>query len=140
MVGRYYFVIVGHNDEALFEFDYCALGKTNEKAEEYRYLNQYVAHAALDVIDDQMWLTTNTFLKTVDKFNEWIVSAFVTPGKLRFVLLHDEQNENRIRNFFQDVYEAYVKLALNPFFDRQQPICSSSFTKKVERLASKQFG
>ncbi|CAL8084409.1 unnamed protein product [Calicophoron daubneyi] len=141
MVGRYYFVIVGHHDEALFEFEYRAANKAaDNRSEEYRYLNQFIAHAALDIVDEQMWTTTNTFLKAVDKFNEWIVSASVTPGKLRFILLHDEPNESRIRNFFQDVYDVYVKLALNPFFDRRMPVSSPSFTKKVQRLASKHFG
>ncbi|VDP73232.1 unnamed protein product [Echinostoma caproni] len=113
MVGRYYFVIVGHNDEALFEFDYSSMGKSNEKAEEYRYLNQYVAHAALDVIDDQMWLTTNTFLKTVDKFNEWIVSAFVTPGtKTKFSRLYSRQ------------VRIVERCVLTPTFQRKQLLYS----------------
>ncbi|KAF7236234.1 hypothetical protein EG68_11328 [Paragonimus skrjabini miyazakii] len=140
MVGRYYFAIVGHDDEALFDFEYSSNKSSESKPEEHRHLNQFVAHAALDVIDEQLWNTTNTFLKSVDKFNEWIVSAFVTPSKLRFVLLHDEPNENRIRSFFNDVFEVYMKLALNPFFDRTKVICSPAFTAKVQRLSNKHFG
>ncbi|KER24730.1 hypothetical protein T265_14354 [Opisthorchis viverrini] len=140
MVGRYYFAIVGREDEALFDFEYSTNKGNGQKFEELRYLNQFIAHASLDVIDDQMWTANGTYLKSVDKFNEWIVSAFVTPGQLRMVLLHDEPNDTRIRNFFNDVYEAYVKLALNPFFDRAKPITSPSFTKKMQRLTSKHFG
>ncbi|OON23390.1 Sedlin, region [Opisthorchis viverrini] len=118
MVGRYYFAIVGREDEALFDFEYSTNKGNGQKFEELRYLNQFIAHASLDVIDDQMWTANGTYLKSVDKFNEWIVSAFVTPGRilcitkpeLRMVLLHDEPNDTRIRNFFNDVYEAYVKV------------------------------
>ncbi|CAH8619840.1 unnamed protein product [Dicrocoelium dendriticum] len=140
MVGRFYFVMVGHHDEALFEYEFSSDRGSENKVDDHRHLNQFVAHAALDVIDDLSWTNGNTFLKSVDKFNEWIVSAFITPGRLRFVLLHDEPNENRIRSFFNEVYETYVKLSLNPFFDRASPIDSPSFTKKVQRLASKHFG
>ncbi|CAH8531331.1 unnamed protein product [Schistosoma intercalatum] len=141
MVGRYYFAICGPHDEALFDLDYNSPGKsTGEKADECLHLNQFIAHAALDMVDDHLWSKADTYLKVVDRFNEWLVSAFITPGRLRFILLHDESNENRIKYFFQDTYEAYIKLALNPFFRREKPITSSSFSKRVQRIANKHFG
>ncbi|VDP99376.1 unnamed protein product [Trichobilharzia regenti] len=121
----------------MFDLDYNSPSKATDDC---LHLNQFIAHAALDLVDDHVWTKTDTYLKVVDKFNEWMVSAFVTPGRLRFILLHDESNENRIKYFFQDTYEAYIKLALNPFFERDKPITSPSFTKRVQRIANKHFG
>jgi len=102
-----------------------------------RHVIQMIANASLDVIEEMVVNNSGMYLKAVDKFNEWTVSAFVTAGNMKFVLLHEAKNEEGIRAFFTEVWELYVKTAMNPFHRSDRAIRSPVFDARVRASAKK---
>jgi hypothetical protein len=45
------------------------------------------------------------------------------------------KNKDAIHNFFQDVYELYVKFSMNPFYQYDAPIISAAFDTWVNAVA-----
>jgi len=102
-----------------------------------RHVIQMIANASLDVIEEVVRRDNGMYLKSVDKFNEWTVSAFITPGNMKFVLLHEGKNDDGIRSFFMEVWELYVKTMLNPFHTAHSTIVSAVFDGRVRASARK---
>lgn len=98
---------------------------------------QMIANASLDVVEEVMRKESLMYLKSVDRFNEWTVSAFITPGNMKFILLHESKNDDGIRAFFYEVWELYVKTMLNPFHTAHTPIRSQVFHNRVCASAKK---
>jgi len=130
-------VIVGENDTPLYHADLS--GRHPDVASKDSYRHHFVLHAALDSVDILVPSTRELYLKTVDRFNNLLVSAFITPGDVRFLLLHEGKHEDPVRNFFMEIYEAHLKVMLNPFHTTKTKITSKEFDKKIRSSAKKYF-
>ncbi|EOY04764.1 SNARE-like superfamily protein isoform 2 [Theobroma cacao] len=127
------FIIVSRNDIPIYEAEVGSAAKREDAAQ----LHQFILHAALDIVQDLAWTTSAMFLKAIDRFNDLVVSVYVTAGHTRFMLLHDSRNDDGIKSFFQEVHELYIKILLNPLYLPGSRITSSHFDTKVRALARK---
>ncbi|KAK7282236.1 hypothetical protein RIF29_10863 [Crotalaria pallida] len=69
------------------------LAISRDTREDAAQLHQFILHAALDVVQDLAWTTSAMYLKSVDRFNELVVSVYVTAAMvskiaLKLVKLH----------------------------------------------------
>jgi len=129
-----YLCIVAKGDVPIYEA-YLAAPTAKVQKED---LIQFIIHAALDSVDQKIWSSTNMYLKDVDKFNDLTISAFATAGHIKFMLLHDHRTEElAVKQFFSDLYELYLKIAMNPFYQKNTPIISKAFDDRIKALARK---
>lgn len=163
----YYFVIISPTDTPLFEYTFGSSksGGTGQahfrNGESSRYMNQFIVHASLDIVEEVQWLSPNMWLKIVDSYaptNSYI-SCFMTGSGCRFMLLHQPSNptgntgtgtglgtristsiamnpsspqtEEAIRQFMTEVYEVWVKATMNPFYQVGGRIESPMFRSRV---------
>lgn len=87
------FMIIGHLGAPVYELlDFAAT-----RREDVARNAQFLLHASLDSVDlaAASPATSSTYLKVVDRHQEQLVSAYVTPGGARFLVLHDARNEVR---------------------------------------------
>ncbi|CAD6187288.1 unnamed protein product [Caenorhabditis auriculariae] len=134
---EFYFAIMGHFDQPIFELDFPLVEKKTKESIDTRHLNHYIGHAALDVIDEHALTSPSMYLKLVDKFNEWHVSAFVTASRIRFIMLHTQRCDEGIKQFFQEMYETYIKHSMNPFYEIDSPIKSKDFEQRATTYGRK---
>ena len=62
------------------------------------------------------------YLKQVDKFDQLLVHCLITPSNAKLLILHEGVSEEKIKNFFNEIYDLFVKITLNPFYDGKQKI------------------
>ncbi|KAL4294979.1 hypothetical protein AHAS_Ahas18G0282200 [Arachis hypogaea] len=105
------FIIVSRNDIPIYEAEVGVAAKREDAAQ----LHQFILHAALDIVQDLAWTTSAMYLKSVDRFNDLVVSVYVTA----------------------EVHELYIKTLLNPLYLPGSRITSSHFDTKVRALARK---
>lgn len=73
-------------------------------------------------------------LKSIDKFNQYYVTAFITASQMKFIMVHDDKKDEGIKSFFGEVYENYIKHSMNSFYKINTPIKSTWFEKRTLAL------
>ena len=127
------FMIVGKT-EPVYELTLSASSETGQ------YLQQFILHSSLDMLQATLFTNSATFLRVIDRFNALLVSAYVTPGGTTMLLLHNGKGEDAVRAFFQDAHETYAKHMMNPFASFDAPIISVTFDSEIKSLAKKYLG
>jgi hypothetical protein len=51
------------------------------------------------------------------------------------MLLHDQKSEDSIKSFFTEIYELYIKILMNPFYEKNATITNPSFDNRVKLVA-----
>ncbi|KAK6429264.1 TRAPP subunit [Oleoguttula sp. CCFEE 5521] len=172
----YYFTIIGTKDNPLFESTFGtskpgAGDGTARFREEAVQMNQFIVHAALDLVEEVQWTTKDLYLKKVDTFQNNHIHAYITGGNVKFMLLMNAdpsltaysnyaspppsrasmakqggllaanptspQTEEAVRGFMGEVYEAWVKCIMNPFYDVNSQVTSPVFRGRVSAAAKR---
>eukprot|EP01122_Echinamoeba_exundans_P014581 TRINITY_DN6639_c0_g1_i1.p1 TRINITY_DN6639_c0_g1~~TRINITY_DN6639_c0_g1_i1.p1 ORF type:complete len:193 (-),score=28.52 TRINITY_DN6639_c0_g1_i1:58-636(-) len=112
---------------------------SSSSRKEDSHLSHFIIHSSLDIVDEAVWRNKDVYLKTVERYGTMAVSAYVTPGHIRFMLLHNNKNEESIRLFFVEAHELYLKMQLNAFYEINSPITSKAFHERISALAGKRL-
>ncbi|CAI4055978.1 hypothetical protein SKDZ_02G3600 [Saccharomyces kudriavzevii ZP591] len=88
--------------------------------------------------------TDNCYLGKVDHFYGLAITAYISYGGMKFVMIHGNSansnvviDDNNIKSFYQEVHELYLKTLMNPFYKITDPITSPAFDSRVRTLARK---
>ncbi|KAI1281310.1 Sedlin [Xylaria sp. FL0933] len=162
----YYFVIVGTEDNPLFEYEFgtSKAGGDGQARfpEQARHMNQFIVHSSLDIVEEVQWGTGQMYLKCIDRFFNNYVSCFLTGANVKFMLLHQPpssgssaaanprsststiatnptspQTEEAVRAFMLEVYESWVKAIMSPFYRVNMEVRSPIFRQRVAAAGRK---
>ncbi|CAD0082233.1 unnamed protein product [Aureobasidium vineae] len=108
----YYFTIIGTRDNPLFEHEFGTSKAGGDGIarfrDEARHMNQFIVHSSLDIVEEVQWGNNGL-----------------------------AQTEEAVRQFMTDVYEAWIKCIMNPFYVVNAPVTSPVFRGRVAAAAKK---
>ncbi|OJJ85067.1 TRAPP subunit TRS20 [Aspergillus glaucus CBS 516.65] len=92
----YYFTILSPTDAPLFNIAFGTSKSGGDGIARFRfpdtaqYMNQFIIHSSLDIVEEAQWMNGNLYLKHIDTYPpaQAYISAFLTPSGARFLLLH----------------------------------------------------
>ncbi|PLN81125.1 Sedlin [Aspergillus taichungensis] len=92
----YYFTILSPTDAPLFNIAFGTSKSGGDGIARFRfpdtaqYMNQFIIHSSLDIVEEAQWMNGNMYLKHIDTYPPAaaFISAFLAPSGARFLLLH----------------------------------------------------
>ncbi|KAJ5733757.1 hypothetical protein N7493_002543 [Penicillium malachiteum] len=92
----YYFTILSPTDTPIFNIAFGTSKGGGDGIARFRfpdtaqYMNQFIIHSSLDIVEEAQWTNGGMYLKHVDTYPPAAayISAFLTPSGARFLLLH----------------------------------------------------
>ncbi|KAJ6961630.1 trafficking protein particle complex subunit 2 isoform X2 [Populus alba x Populus x berolinensis] len=107
------FIIVSRNDIPIYEAEVGSATKREDAAQ----MHQFILHAALDIVQDLAWTTSAMYLKAIDRFNDLVVSVYVTAGHILcvsdFNCVSDKKNTEKMEN---DIYVIFFAFSVGVYF------------------------
>ena len=129
------FAIVSPSDQLIYS---CDLSHSDVARDDPPHLDEFILYSALDIVDRLKVSSSEAYLKVVDRFNDFMVSAFVPISSVRFLLLHKQStNEDAIRIFFQESYIVYAKLVANFSYKIGSVITQTNFDRSIKDLGKR---
>ncbi|KAK0941947.1 TRAPP subunit [Friedmanniomyces endolithicus] len=87
----YYLSIIGTLDNPLFELSFGSSKQGGDGVAKFRpealYMNQFLVHAALDLVEEVQWVHKDLYLKRIDSHQNNHIHCFLTGGNVKFMLL-----------------------------------------------------
>ena len=127
----------------------------NFEDEEKELEHQYQIIAALEIIDYKINITNKTeqdlglLMPLFEEEYDLGAYGYIGINGTKIIIIKklisfEEEGENKnIRKVFQGIYNAYAKLIMNPFFDRnelndteKQSKIKNSFLKSIEKVVN----
>lgn len=82
----YYLAIIGTKDSPIYELEFGTHRQGGDGISrfppEIKELSPFILHSSLDVVEDAQWQSNALYLKVIDNFYSYMVSAFVTGGSM----------------------------------------------------------
>lgn len=108
---------------------------------------EYLAHTALDVIQEKVASTTKTPGDTRDLYlgllyasEEYKLFGYTTNTRIKLVIITDAGNttlrDNEIRMMFRRLHDMYTRVVCNPFYCPGKEINSREFDQNIQALVT----
>uniref|UniRef100_A0A7S4JNM3 Trafficking protein particle complex subunit 2-like protein n=1 Tax=Paramoeba aestuarina TaxID=180227 RepID=A0A7S4JNM3_9EUKA len=107
----------------------------NTTADELKF--HYLIHASLDLVEDRMMATNDTYLGMLYPNEDFKVFGYATATNIKFIVVVDAETlEQTIKAFFEKFRTVYCNTVCNPFYTPGDVLTSRGFELEVSNLVA----